>query len=676
MPLDIAAAAAEDRAARAERAASSSPPPRAAAPARSPSRSPSRSPPRGLIPSFPAEGTTQTLRFFGDGFAQKTLLQTAPSDPRLSRAALPAGYDRKSAVLLARLAAAAAGFAVVVAWAGAWLVAAVGVRQLLVLLAAAEVAFFVWYRRRCLLAAGLPVVAVEYKHVSQRLCSIIPSADEIADGAAALLDRLGLEQVCGPWAEHPAPQREAEGACVVAHSYGTFVASRLAQLHPQRLQSLALLDPVCFGMFMPHLLANFIYRKPRTTSAAVWIKDIPGRTLVALAGNDQLIHVDEVLDFIQHYAAKILYHPHHTHAALLLDAAWQQQLVADIAAMAGSGGGTAGAAEVERRLTSVAPVQQPQQAQQRGDGSGAARAEGGPMAGRGPAGEAEGGGGGGGTSDAELAALAADLKRQIRAVGGDGACGEGGESASAPDLAAAGGQRPLPWAPPPPVEEGGMQGGGGSGEGGDSGGRLGLGLTAPSARRRVQRRVTATATLQYSSPPGPEEQLLMELANFGASRSVLLKAPPASATATATANDRGRPTGVLTQQLAAICESGPSTPLAGAVPPLAAQARRPGGAARPRRTLTSSPPGPEEQLLMELANFGASRSVLLKAPPASATATATTNDRGRPTGVLTQQLAAICESGPSTPLAGAVPPLAAQARRPGGAARPRRTLTS
>ncbi|GIL74977.1 hypothetical protein Vretimale_2583 [Volvox reticuliferus] len=220
---------------------------------------------------------------------------------------------------------------------------------------------------RCLLAAGMPLVAVEYKHVSMRLCSIIPSADDIAAGAVALMDRLGLEQVC-----------------VVAHSYGTFVASRMAQMYAPRMQSLALLDPVCFGMFMPHLLANFIYRQPRTTSFDIWVKDvlfkfvsrdlhcaaalcrrfywsdinlwpqdIPGRTLVAIGGQDQLIHVDEVLDFIQHYAAKILYHPDHSHAQLLMDPDWQQQILSDIVAMASSGGGVAGAREVERRLTSM-----------------------------------------------------------------------------------------------------------------------------------------------------------------------------------------------------------------------------------------------------------------------------------------------------------------------------------
>lgn len=32
-----------------------------------------------------------------------------------------------------------------------------------------------------------------------RLCSIIPTADDVAEGAAGVLDRLGVGQV-GPWA--------------------------------------------------------------------------------------------------------------------------------------------------------------------------------------------------------------------------------------------------------------------------------------------------------------------------------------------------------------------------------------------------------------------------------------------------------------------------------------------
>ena len=48
----------------------------------------------------------------------------------------------------------------------------------------------------------------------------------------------------------------SDRVAVVAHSYGTFVACRLLQLYGPALHSLALLDPVCCGMFMPHVSSS------------------------------------------------------------------------------------------------------------------------------------------------------------------------------------------------------------------------------------------------------------------------------------------------------------------------------------------------------------------------------------------------------------------------------------
>jgi hypothetical protein len=48
---------------------------------------------------------------------------------------------------------------------------------------------------RSLLAAGLPVIAVQYKHVSMRLCSVIPSADDVAAAVVSQLDKLGVGEV-------------------------------------------------------------------------------------------------------------------------------------------------------------------------------------------------------------------------------------------------------------------------------------------------------------------------------------------------------------------------------------------------------------------------------------------------------------------------------------------------
>lgn len=48
-------------------------------------------------------------------------------------------------------------------------------------------------------------------------------------------------------------------ACVLGHSYGTLVAARFNTLYRSAVHSLALLDPVCIAMFMPNLLASFLY---------------------------------------------------------------------------------------------------------------------------------------------------------------------------------------------------------------------------------------------------------------------------------------------------------------------------------------------------------------------------------------------------------------------------------
>jgi pimeloyl-ACP methyl ester carboxylesterase len=65
------------------------------------------------------------------------------------------------------------------------------------------------------------------KHVSMRLVSWIPTVDEMADATAAMLAAHGYNR-----------------ASVVAHSYGTMVASRLVMKYPQLVHCMCLTDPV------------------------------------------------------------------------------------------------------------------------------------------------------------------------------------------------------------------------------------------------------------------------------------------------------------------------------------------------------------------------------------------------------------------------------------------------
>jgi pimeloyl-ACP methyl ester carboxylesterase len=74
-------------------------------------------------------------------------------------------------------------------------------------------------------------------------------ANEVATTVVKILDHLQVKEVC-----------------LVGHSYGTFIAGSIARHHRKRVHNVCLIDPVCFGMFMPHLLYNFLYRKPVPTT--------------------------------------------------------------------------------------------------------------------------------------------------------------------------------------------------------------------------------------------------------------------------------------------------------------------------------------------------------------------------------------------------------------------------
>lgn len=66
-----------------------------------------------------------------------------------------------------------------------------------------------------------PMIVLEFRHVSMRLCYRAGEVDHAAHAVAAIVQQQGFKE-----------------ACIVGHSFGTFVASRLCQLHPSLVQSL------------------------------------------------------------------------------------------------------------------------------------------------------------------------------------------------------------------------------------------------------------------------------------------------------------------------------------------------------------------------------------------------------------------------------------------------------
>ncbi|KAI8474759.1 MAG: hypothetical protein J3K34DRAFT_517850 [Monoraphidium minutum] len=202
-----------------------------------------------------------------------------------------------------------------------------------------------------ILDLGHPVICLEYKHVSLRLTQRIPTIDDVIKDLVHILDKLDIGR-----------------ACIVGHSYGTFVGSRLVQQHRDRVHTLCLIDPVCFGMFMPHLLHNFIYRRPRLnvwqpdvllrdlmlyfasrdlhlsatfarrfywSDMNLWPEDMPPGSVVLLSGNDDLVHADEVKLMLEQSGShiKVMYNPHLWHGAFLLDPEVKKGLTSEIQGM-------------------------------------------------------------------------------------------------------------------------------------------------------------------------------------------------------------------------------------------------------------------------------------------------------------------------------------------------------
>lgn len=161
-----------------------------------------------------------------------------------------------------------------------------------------------------LVATGRTVIAVETPHLGMRWVSNVPSEEAVVDVIVEILGRCNVTS-----------------ASVVAHSYGTFMSSRLVQRHPELVHSLVLIDPVCFVMFSGKLVTNFVYQ-PRSSiitwlvardlhhAASVcrqfywaqlnlWPDQLPNKTLVVLSGKDELVPVEETLVMLREEAPHV-----------------------------------------------------------------------------------------------------------------------------------------------------------------------------------------------------------------------------------------------------------------------------------------------------------------------------------------------------------------------------------
>ncbi|GBF97999.1 hypothetical protein Rsub_11110 [Raphidocelis subcapitata] len=217
-----------------------------------------------------------------------------------------------------------------------------------------------------LAGTGRPLVVPEFRQVSMRLCAHVPCIEEVVGSVAAFLSAMRYDRV------H-----------VIGHSFGSLVSSRLVQLHPKTVASLTLLDPVCFGMFMPKLLHSFLYspfpaggklldmgvyfvsRELHMTATFcrrffwsdynLWAEHLPAHTLVCLSGEDRLCPASDVRRWLESETrARVLYEADAVHADMLMQPEAQQQLlqnwlgmVAECEGAASDGGVAAAVAAIE-----------------------------------------------------------------------------------------------------------------------------------------------------------------------------------------------------------------------------------------------------------------------------------------------------------------------------------------
>ncbi|KAF6265894.1 hypothetical protein COO60DRAFT_768266 [Scenedesmus sp. NREL 46B-D3] len=219
------------------------------------------------------------------------------------------------------------------------------------------------------LALGHPLIVVECRAVAMQL-GPVSNADEVVEVVVGVLDKLGVEE-----------------ACVIGHSYGTFVAGRLARLHRKRVHSLCLIDPVCFGMFMPQLLSNFLYNKPQWkglhhvvdfmkksavymashelhvcatfsrgffwTDLNLWPEDLAAGSVVLLSGRDDLMNARQVQAMLERCGhIKVHYNTDLTHGEFLIKSEVKQAIMGELRAMlARSGNAVVGLARPVLKTT-------------------------------------------------------------------------------------------------------------------------------------------------------------------------------------------------------------------------------------------------------------------------------------------------------------------------------------
>lgn len=181
-----------------------------------------------------------------------------------------------------------------------------------------------------------PMLLLDVRSVSMRFTTTTTDYDTVAHAAANILDTHNLPP-----------------AILVAHSYGTLVATRMQRMYAHMLTGLVLLEPVSLLPVWPSLLNNFVYQVPTIRKALcswrmliiwarsiilakelavaetfcrkflwyeliLWPQEVPRGSIVALAGRDDLVPSELVAASLGK-GVQVLYEAEGTHGECLIN---------------------------------------------------------------------------------------------------------------------------------------------------------------------------------------------------------------------------------------------------------------------------------------------------------------------------------------------------------------------
>ena len=192
-------------------------------------------------------------------------------------------------------------------------------------------------------------VIVEQPHVAMALDFRPPAREELVADVLKILHRHRIAS-----------------ATFAGHSLGSVPVTWMAALAPQAVGQVLLLDPVCLLLSLPHVATNFLYRRPSNARQALlyfgaaseigvsnalrrhfhwyhnvlWLEDPLLRDVpitVALAGRDEVAPAELIRGHCEAMGRKlrdlrVCYRRDHSHGQMLLDAAFQREIIATMVA--------------------------------------------------------------------------------------------------------------------------------------------------------------------------------------------------------------------------------------------------------------------------------------------------------------------------------------------------------